>query len=200
MFSCTLTPERPGKYPINVKFNDVHVIGSPFVVTVVNSPNPNLVEVWGRGMSGTAVGDEGNFSVDISRAGVGLLSVSVRDHSDTFNIHTSRTPGGLIHVSYRCTIPGTFLMDVTWSGEHIPGSPFTVFIATEDYKSDHDGGLKPQDKHKMFLGNVTSVGINGDWLKVWRNSTRLRHRHTNGDTGNEVGHEGVELEEGLTYF
>lgn len=195
MCRCTLTPERPGKYPINVKVNDVHVIGSPFVVTVINSPNPNLVEVWGRGMYGTAIGEEGNFSVDISRAGVGLLSVSVRGHSDIFNIHTSRTPGGLVHVSYRCTVPGTFLMDVTWSGEHVPGSPFTIVITSKDYKKDD--GLQPQDKHKMFLGNVTSVGINGDWLKVWRSSSRFKHRQAN---GNVVGHEGAELEEGLTYL
>lgn len=177
--SCSLIPDKPGKYPINVKLNNVHVMGSPFVVTVINYSDPHLVDVYGCGLSGTAAEEEGNFSIDVSRAGAGYLSVLVRDRADIFKLQTSSKQNGLVDVSYTCTAIGTYLVDVTWSGKPVPGSPFAIVIDTQASKKiKKENGLQLQDKHGMFLDNVTGVGINGEWLTVWRSSSRFRRRHT----------------------
>ena len=167
-------------------------MGSPFVATVIDPPSPQLVRAWGAGLVGTTLTNEGEFTVDTRKAGAGLLSVSVRDHEDLFKIQTTRTrANGLLKVSYCSRAAGSFLMDVKWSGSHIPLSPFNITVSDENC-SDKEDKLNTLDKHEMFLGNVTGVGINGDWLKVWRSSGRLKRKFLNGHK--------VEPEEALTYF
>ncbi len=174
-----MKPDRIGKYPISVKLNEAHIVGSPFVVTVINPASPQLVRAWGPGLVGATQYKDGTFSVDVSKAGTGSLSVSMRGHQDTFSVSTTRNPStGLIDICYTSPFPGSFLMDVMWSGKPIPLSPFNIKVSKQN--SEVAENVTSLDKHDMFLGKVTSVDINRDWLKAWRNGTgRLKQRHLN---------------------
>lgn len=170
---CALKPDRTGKYPISIKLDEAHIVGSPFVVTVINPASPQLVRAWGPGLVGATQYKVGVFSVDVSKAGAGSLSVNIGRYQDSFNISTTTNPStGQMDVSYCSPFAGSFSMDVLWSGRHIPLSPFNITVSKTNSEEE--------DKHDIFVGKVTSGDINGDWLKAWRNGTgRLKTKHWN---------------------
>ncbi len=193
--SCVLKPGKTGKYPVSIKFRDTHIIGSPFVTTVIDPvATPQLVRAWGPGLVGTTLNRNGEFTVDVSRAGFGSLSVSIHGNQDLFDItNTKNSSTGLIHVSYSSRLAGSFLMDVKWYGRPIPLSPFNITVSRSTKREDEVNTL---DKaHDIFLGNVTNVGINGSWLQAWRSSGRFKHKHLKGQA---VDTETVE--DAITYF
>ena len=62
-----------GDYEVCVKFNEDHIEGSPFPVTIVDgSPaksNASKVRAHGRGLTSPKLGPENEFSVDANDAG-----------------------------------------------------------------------------------------------------------------------------------
>ncbi len=178
--SCGLKPDTTGKYPISVKLNEAHIVGSPFVVTVINPVSPHLVKAWGAGLAGATQYKDGTFSVDVSKAGKGSLSVNISDRQDSFNISIIKNPStGLIDVTYCSPLAGSFLMDVLWSGRPIPLSPFNITISRKKLEEE-ENDTTLLDKDKIFLGKVTSIDINGDWLNAWRSGTgKLKLKHFN---------------------
>ena len=74
-FSCIIHIKNIllGDYEVCVKFNEDHIEGSPFPVTIVDgSPaksNASKVRAHGRGLTSPKLGPENEFSVDANDAG-----------------------------------------------------------------------------------------------------------------------------------
>ena len=89
------------------------------------------------------VGEESKFWIDVSKAGPGLLSISVRGNHP-FKINSSSDPANptRIESNFCPTHSGDYIIDVKWSGEHIPGSPFTLTVTGGDGGVAVGGDLK----------------------------------------------------------
>lgn len=132
-FACRLQPTVPGKYNVSVCWNGANVPGSPFRVRVTTPPIPENVRAHGPGLEDGLVGQEGNFTVETAEAGTGLLAVRVHGPKGAFKINTTRDrnhPRSIL-VSYSPTHVGTYVIEITWAGVDIPGSPYRVAISEE---------------------------------------------------------------------
>ena len=128
-FDCTLVPPSKGKYRINVRWRENHIRGSPFDINVIVPPLPENVHVYGLRRS-VAVGKESSFWIDTGGAGLGLLSIAVHGNQHPFKICSFSDPVNP-HIVANCFCPthmGDYIIDVRWSRQHIPGSPFALTV------------------------------------------------------------------------
>ena len=129
-YTCSIKPEEAGKYLVNIYWNKALLSGCPFKLKVVQPPNLKKVQAYGPGLQDGAVGQQGNFTIETTDAGAGTLSVNVEGPKGGFQIKLNRHPEHerVILAKYDPTNPGVYIIGITWSGDHIPGSPFTVNI------------------------------------------------------------------------
>lgn len=74
-----IQPQEVGKHLLQVKYNDVHVPGSPFTIRVSAPPDATKVEVYGPGIChGVLENYESKFVCDTRGAGAGQLTVRIR--------------------------------------------------------------------------------------------------------------------------
>lgn len=128
-----------------------HVTGSPFTLRVMGAPDPSKVRVYGSGIEhGVLATFQSRFLCDTRGAGAGQLTVRVRGpkgngatnarlitqlndvflSSGAFRVEMQREnqKDRTIACKYDPTEPGDYRIEVRWSGEHVPGSPFNVMI------------------------------------------------------------------------
>uniref|UniRef100_A0A9J2PU03 Uncharacterized protein n=1 Tax=Ascaris lumbricoides TaxID=6252 RepID=A0A9J2PU03_ASCLU len=113
------------------EFNDIIVdtrhAGKGMATAVCQEFNDIIVDTRhaGKGMA-TAVCQEFNdIIVDTRHAGFGGLSVSVEGPSKA-ELNCKEAKDGLIHISYRPTEPGIYILSVKFADLHVTDSPFTV--------------------------------------------------------------------------
>ncbi len=160
-FLCRLQPTVPGKFDVNVRWNGVQVTGSPFRVRVITPPIPERVKAHGPGLKDGIIGQEGNFTVETADAGTGLLAVRVHGPKGAFKINTSRDrsrPRSIL-VSYNPTHVGSYVIEITWAGTDIPGSPFKVVISTLEATEEGARGEKVEEGETGAEGGM--VGAEG---------------------------------------
>lgn len=181
------TPTEHGAHIINVRTNDVHVVGSPFSV-LVSAP-----ETSGSKADSSSAPDEDN---DIAPendyvAGPGLTNATL-DEPANFTIHSPSGrwyhvkisadgyySGGSCHhthslVVYKPTVPGTYTISVHMDGgRQIRRSPWTVVVSAKDQVNDkkldctEDPGLEDTIYEKAVHGiiasgpGLTSANVNG---------------------------------------
>ena len=131
------TPEVTGTWLVSTLADGQHVSGSPFKVKVVD---PQRVTTWGAGLMDGVVGERGRFTIDTQDAGEGNLVVMVHGPKGGFKLTLLKdtTNRRRILASYQPMHSGAYLIDVLWSGVHIPGSPFKVVVAesSEEIQSE----------------------------------------------------------------
>ena len=121
-YCISYVPPLVGTYSVNIRFAEVHIPGSPFLVTCSRAPpSPSkchahldwknqTIAVDARGAGGT-----GALEVGVWGAQVPARFVSVEHNGDyTFS------------VSYDIPEPGEAEICIKWHGQHISGSPFKV--------------------------------------------------------------------------
>ena len=127
-------PKAPGDYVLHILWGDREVPGSPFTSKVDRNPKhkgsygrPDKVVVNGPGIKEGKVNVPVEFYVDVKEAGPGAVGVAVKGPS---RAEISFTKGGdnITKVQYVCTDPGVYDVTVKFSGEQVPGSPFTANI------------------------------------------------------------------------
>ena len=149
-FTLNLKPQEAGKHTLSVRYGGVHVQGSPFSVRVAGAPDPNKVRVYGPGVEhGVLAMYQSRFICDTRGAGAGQLTVRIRGPKGipifprfllqifiiplkigAFRVEMQRESqkDRTILCKYEPTEPGDYRLEVKWSGEHVPGSPFMVMI------------------------------------------------------------------------
>ena len=133
-YVATFDPPEAGKYTVHILYGDHDISGSPFKVKVALPSMPHKVKAHGPGLEGGIVGQSGNFTVDTKEAGPGSLTVRVHGSKGTFTMNMNRDPScdRTILVSYNPTAVGVYLVDIEWSGVHVPGSPYRVNIQKKE--------------------------------------------------------------------
>ena len=98
---------------------------------VSGAPDPEKVKVYGPGVEhGVLAMYQSRFICDTRGAGAGQLTVRIRGPKGAFRVEMQRESqkDRTILCKYEPTEPGDYRIEVKWSGEHIPGSPFMVMI------------------------------------------------------------------------
>ena len=131
--NCFLSPHSTGNYEVSAVWRDNHIRGSPFNVTTLAPPRPENVHVHNLKRS-VPVGKESSFWIDTSKAGPGLLSITVHAKNlQPFKTHSSGDPSnpGVVRSHFCPTHTGDYIIAMRWSGQHIPGSPFELSVVDD---------------------------------------------------------------------
>ncbi|XP_035238872.1 LOW QUALITY PROTEIN: filamin-A-like [Anguilla anguilla] len=125
--SIRFVPTEMGTHSVSVKYQDLHVSGSPFQFTVgpLGEGGAHKVRAGGPGLERAEAGTPAEFSVWTREAGAGGLAISVEGPGKA-DIAFQERQDGSSGVSYVVQEPGDYKVSVKFNEEQIPDSPFLV--------------------------------------------------------------------------
>ncbi|XP_045932536.1 filamin-B isoform X1 [Micropterus dolomieu] len=119
------TPFENGIHSIHVLYDDTPVPKSPFRVSVLEGCDPSRVVATGTGLQQALTDKPNNFNIVTRGAGIGGLGITVEGPSES-KMSCKDNKDGSCSVEYVPLTPGLYDVNITYGGEHIPGSPFKV--------------------------------------------------------------------------
>ncbi|XP_075902044.1 filamin-A isoform X1 [Nelusetta ayraudi] len=130
-YCIRFVPDETGVHTVCVKYNGVHVPGSPFQFTVgpLGEGGAHKVRAGGPGLERAEAGVPAEFSIWTREAGAGGLSIAVEGPSKAEIAFEDRKDGSS-GVSYVVQEPGDYEVSIRFNDEHIPDSPFIVPVAS----------------------------------------------------------------------
>ncbi|XP_061910179.1 filamin-A isoform X1 [Entelurus aequoreus] len=130
-YCIRFVPTETGVHTVCVKYNNVHVPGSPFQFTVgpLGEGGAHKVRAGGPGLERAEAGVPAEFSIWTREAGAGGLSIAVEGPSKAEIAFEDRKDGSS-GVSYIVQEPGDYEVSIRFNDEHIPDSPFIVPVAS----------------------------------------------------------------------
>ncbi|XP_074499248.1 filamin-A isoform X4 [Sebastes fasciatus] len=130
-YCIRFVPTETGVHTVCVKYNGVHVPGSPFQFTVgpLGEGGSHKVRAGGPGLERAEAGVPAEFSIWTREAGAGGLSIAVEGPSKAEIAFEDRKDGSS-GVSYVVQEPGDYEVSIRFNEEHIPDSPFIVPVAS----------------------------------------------------------------------
>ncbi|KAL3058091.1 hypothetical protein OYC64_010302 [Pagothenia borchgrevinki] len=124
-YSVEYTPFENGVHSVQVFYDNTPVPKSPFRVTVGEGCDPRRVVATGPGLQQALTDKTNNFNIITRGAGVGGLGITVEGPSES-KMSCKDNKDGSCSVEYVPYTPGLYDVNITYGGEHIPGSPFKV--------------------------------------------------------------------------
>ncbi|XP_045555756.1 filamin-A isoform X8 [Salmo salar] len=134
-YSVIYLPKVEGLHKVKVLFAGQDIDRSPFVVSVSKAMgDPNKVQARGPGLE--PVGNVANkptyFDIYTAGAGagdVGVIIVDSQGRRDTVEIILENKGDSIFRCTYCPILKGPHVIYVTFAGQQIPRSPFTVHIS-----------------------------------------------------------------------
>ena len=129
-YRVTYMPPSVGEYHISVLLRDEDIPGSPFIVQVYLPPMADRCHAHGPCLEGEAnIGKPAEFFVNTRDAGHGVLTINAKD-PDGGTVRTFLSDDGETSKAVRMdpSKVGQYTIEVLWSGNHVPGSPFAVNV------------------------------------------------------------------------
>ncbi|TRY63575.1 hypothetical protein TCAL_00888 [Tigriopus californicus] len=171
-FTLNLKPQEAGRHQLAIKYGGNHVKGSPFTVRVSGSPDPDKVKVYGPGIDhGVLAMYQSRFICDTRGAGAGQLTVRIRGPKGAFRVEMQRESqkDRTILCKYEPTEPGDYRIEVKWSGENVPGSPFVVMIfdTQEELSRFLQRGYSPTGYSSDMYGTAPYSGSQNYGVVPW---------------------------------
>uniref|UniRef100_T1IWF9 Sarcolemmal membrane-associated protein n=1 Tax=Strigamia maritima TaxID=126957 RepID=T1IWF9_STRMM len=135
--SVAYLPTEGGTYVVNITFNEKHIPGSPFQALVSSAVDVSKVKVTGNGIqfhgrNGVFLDSTTDMLVDaraISKRGDGRVACTITNPSgaktDTL---VQSMNDGTYRISYTPFEEGRHIIDITYDGLPVPGSPFSVNV------------------------------------------------------------------------
>ncbi|XP_028574972.2 filamin-B isoform X3 [Podarcis muralis] len=124
-YAVEFTPYERGPHTVEVTYDDVPVLNSPFRVDVTEGCHPSRVVAQGAGLQEAFTNKPNPFNVVTRGAGIGGLGITVEGPSES-KISCKDNKDGSCSAEYIPYVPGDYDVNITYGGEHIPGSPFKV--------------------------------------------------------------------------
>ncbi|XP_071982752.1 filamin-B isoform X2 [Engystomops pustulosus] len=124
-YEVDYTPFEKGVHAVKVTYDDEPVPRSPFKVGVTEGCFPSRVKAEGPGLQEALTNKPNAFSVITRGAGIGGLGITVEGPSES-KMSCKDNKDGSCSVEYIPYAPGEYDVNITYDGEHIPGSPFKV--------------------------------------------------------------------------
>ncbi|XP_018396443.1 PREDICTED: filamin-A isoform X1 [Cyphomyrmex costatus] len=204
-YSVRFMPTENGIHQIHLKFNGVHISGSPYRVKVGKvDADPAALHAYGNGLKEIKTGQKTDFIIDTCNAGSGALGVTVDGPSKVAMDCTEVEEG--YKVRYTPLVPGDYYISIKYNGYHIVGSPYKVPCTGADLaergaqetssivvetvqkisKSKQTGPVLPL--FKSDAGRVTSKGMGLKKAYLGKQNQFTVHA---GDAGNNILYVGV---------
>lgn len=118
-------PRENGIHKIHVKWNGVHIPGSPFNIKVgKDAADPAAVHASGVGLKDIKTGIKTDFIINTCNAGTGTLAVTIDGPSRVAMDCTEVEEG--YKVRYTPLVPGDYYVSIKYNNNHICGSPMKV--------------------------------------------------------------------------
>uniref|UniRef100_A0A2K6V5H7 Filamin A n=1 Tax=Saimiri boliviensis boliviensis TaxID=39432 RepID=A0A2K6V5H7_SAIBB len=132
-YRCSYQPMMEGVHTVHVTFAGVPIPRSPYTVTVGQACNPSACRAVGRGLQpkGVRVKETADFKVYTKGAGSGELKVTVKGPKGEERVKQKDLGDGVYGFEYYPTVPGTYIVTITWGGQNIGRSPCEVKVGTE---------------------------------------------------------------------
>lgn len=149
-FTLFVKPQEHGKHILQIKYNDEHVPGSPFLIKISGPPDASKVLVIGPGIChGVLSRFKSRFICETKGAGAGQLTVRIRGPKGAFRVEMQREnqKDRTILCKYDPVESGDYQVNVKWSGQHVPGSPFNVHIFSHEDELEQFLRLNPEDAY-----------------------------------------------------
>ncbi|XP_054724113.1 filamin-A-like [Uloborus diversus] len=129
LYSVQFVPKEVGVHTVSVRCNDIHIPGSPFQYTVgpFRDHGAHRVHAGGPGLMRGNTNEPCGFNVWTREAGAGGLAISVEGPSKADVDFKDRNDGSC-YVTYKVTEPGDYRVGIKFNEQHIPDSPFNVYI------------------------------------------------------------------------
>ncbi|XP_051516060.1 filamin-A-like [Myxocyprinus asiaticus] len=124
-YQVEYTPYEEGMHSVEVAYDDSPVPKSPFRVAVTEGCDPARVRVHGPGLHSGITNKPNKFTVETRGAGTGGLGLAMEGPSEAKMSCTDNKDGSCC-VEYIPYEPGTYNLNVTYGGQPITGSPFSV--------------------------------------------------------------------------
>ncbi|XP_036141494.1 filamin-A isoform X3 [Monomorium pharaonis] len=204
-YSVRFMPTENGIHQIHIKFNGVHITGSPYRVKVGKvDADPAALHAYGNGLKEIKTGQKTDFIIDTCNAGSGALGVTVDGPSKVAMDCTEVEEG--YKVRYTPLVPGDYYISIKYNGYHIVGSPYKVPCTGADLaergaqetssivvetvqkisKSKHTGPVLP-----LFKSDASKVTSKGMGLKKAYLGKQNQFTVHAGDAGNNILFVGV---------
>ncbi|CAI2729792.1 unnamed protein product [Schistosoma spindalis] len=161
LWDCFYSPQRPGKYTLNVRYGNGHIQHSPYTI-VVGPHKKSAIRAFGPGLEGGVVNHPNLFTIVCNGDGAGLgfliegpseAKVLCQDNGDDS-----------AQVTYTVSQPGEYAVHVTCFDEDIPGSPYMPII-TPCLEDIHPNKLRVYgpgvEKMDLSIGRSTEFYIDG---------------------------------------
>lgn len=135
--SVRFYPREEGMHSIHVKFNGIHIPGSPYRVKVGKDvADAAFVSATGPGLKNVVTGQKTHFLINTCDAGTGTLSVTV-DGPSKVSLDCSEIDDGY-KVRYTPLLPGEHYVSVKYNNTHIVGSPFKIECTGKNKKKQQN--------------------------------------------------------------
>lgn len=125
LYSVRFVPKEMGIHYVHIKFNGIHIPGSPFRLRIgKDEADPAAVSVAGKGLESCVSGQKTDFIVDTCNAGAGTLAVTI-DGPSKVSMDCTEVEEGY-KVRYTPLVPGDYYIAVKYNAYHVVGSPWKV--------------------------------------------------------------------------
>ncbi|XP_062567856.1 filamin-C-like isoform X1 [Saccostrea cucullata] len=128
-------PREEGNHYIHLYWSDVALPNSPFLGYAVPAfSDANKVILTGRGLKEATVREEAEFVIDGSQAGPeyqqpsSAPEVTLTGVRAEINVKVVNLGGGKHRCTYVPVVPGAYLLNITWNGRQLRGSPYKVNV------------------------------------------------------------------------
>lgn len=135
-FNCAYIPTIAGNYTVSVDYDGKPAAKSPYKVNIVPGADAGACRAYGPGVEGAdlRVGSPTEFWVETEGAGEGKLGITVRGTKGPIraeDLIVKAETQEKYHVQYTPQHVGPHTVEVTFSGLHIPQSPFKVRVGED---------------------------------------------------------------------
>uniref|UniRef100_A0A1I7VY84 Filamin/ABP280 repeat family protein n=1 Tax=Loa loa TaxID=7209 RepID=A0A1I7VY84_LOALO len=129
LYRIEFRPVVDGPHAVSIFYKGRHVSGSPFQFTVgyITEMGAHRVRAVGVGLKRAEVNRKQSFNLYTREAGRGELEVVVEGPSKA-ELQFHEHEDGNCHFDYKVTKPGEYLISAKFNAEHIPDSPFKIFV------------------------------------------------------------------------
>jgi len=129
-YNISFTPPEPDMYEVSVMWGGEHVKGSPFMIDMLK-PKASKVILISPPSGEVQVGSAVSLGYDTTNAGKGVMEATCTgDITENVQctIEHDKDNNNKITVSFVAPQPDVYTLSVTWSGDHVPGSPYKISL------------------------------------------------------------------------
>ena len=196
---CELTPTQVGKLEISLVYEDFHILGSPFLVSV--NPRGDAAQCTMVETSSTCKQElQGSllFCIGVPEtAGKGKLTASVKTARGSKRLTGVRTMAATEHHYHIEFVPSEgleYVLSVKYDERHIKGSPFIINLGDPTKCKVHGEGIKQAqvEEDNVFAVDATEAGPGELSVKIECEGKLVDHKVTvTGDKSYRISYAAV---------